>query len=111
MRLTDEGILAIKSDDVYFPGSGMNIRETRLSRERAIADAQIAKCQSYYASLGEEELKDKVARIIIGKPPKIEDKEGNLIDDPLYEFDLDNERGNVDKILSLILGWKEAQNG
>ena len=105
MRLTDEEIKY-----------QINLKREMGTRQfydagRRVADAQIAKCQSYYASLGEEELKDKVARIIIGKPPKIEDKEGNLIDDPLYEFDLDNERGNVDKILSLILGWKEAQNG
>ena len=49
-----------------------------------------------------ESVKREIAEIIVGKPSKIEAKNGEYIDDPLHGMDLDNAIERVDQILTLI---------
>ena len=89
-RLTDEEIKTIEGQVFYESqpaGYGFDFKV-----QRAVADAQIAKLQKYYAELGEEELREGLLSLSHIK----------RLYDTGYLRDKD-----IDQILSLVMGWKE----
>jgi len=105
MRLTDEEIRGIRFQASCSEGYPLNLSEYGIKELiEKVADAQIAKCQSYYASLGEEELKREVLFILrTYNLPAASVSENTGADRARRLF--------IDQIISLIMGWKEATNG